>query len=621
MGIKLYKGVAGMTTMPVDVLQPREGQQVVNDFAISIATANGSGSQTSNLTIIRSLFKMGIPVNGKNLFPSNIKGLPTWYIIRVSKDGHVARRETSEVLVAMNQKTVVEDHETLIPGGVCIYDDSLKFDPDRDDVTYYPMPVKALIKGVSAPPALRNYIANMVYVGVVAQVLGIELDKIEAALSDHFKGRQKPIDMNMEVVRRGYYWAAENLIKDDPFRIEPMDETRGKILLDGNSAAALGAVFGGVTFASWYPITPSTSLIDALNDYLPRLRKDPQTGNPTYAVVQAEDELAAIGMVIGAGWAGARAMTATSGPGISLMAEFSGLGYFAEIPAVIWDIGRVGPSTGLPTRTSQGDLTFIYNLGHGDTRQVCLLPGSIEECFEFGYKAFDIAEQAQTPVFVISDLDLGMNQWMGEPFDYPAEPINRGKVLSVEDLDQMESYGRYRDVDGDGITYRTLPGTRHYRGAYFARGTGHNEEAVYSERAEDWEQNLKRIARKFETIRTLVPGPVTSTTPGAEIGLIAYGTSDPAVVEAQGRLEANELKTDYLRLRALPINKAVIDFIAGHDRLYVIENNFNGQLAEILRAELPELAPKIKSLSHCDGLPLTARWIVESLEAEEQNYA
>ena len=610
-----------MTTMPVDVLQPREGQQAVNDFAINIATANGSGSQTSNLTIIRALFKMGIPVNGKNLFPSNIKGLPTWYIIRVSKDGYVARREMSEILVAMNQKTVVEDHQTLISGGVCFYDDSLKFNPDRDDVTYYPMPVKKLVKGVSAPPALRNYIANMVYVGVIAQVLGIEIDKIETALSDHFKGRQRPIDMNMDVVKRGYYWAAENLIKRDPFQIEPMDETEGKIILDGNSAAALGAVFGGVTFASWYPITPSTSLIDALNDYLPRLRKDPQTGEPTYAIVQAEDELAAIGMVIGAGWAGARAMTATSGPGISLMAEFAGLGYFAEIPAVIWDIGRMGPSTGLPTRTAQGDLTFIYYLGHGDTRQVCLLPASIEECFEFGYKAFDIADQAQTPVFVMSDLDLGMNQWMGEPFDYPTESINRGKVLSAEDLEKMESYGRYRDVDGDGIPYRTLPGTQHYKAAYFARGTGHNEDAIYSERAADWEQNLERIARKFETIRSLVPAPVTDTTPGTTVGLIAYGTSDPAVVEARDRLKARELKTDYLRLRALPITDAVIDFIETHDRLYVIENNFNGQLAEILRAELPDVAPKIKSLAHCDGLPLTARWITESLEAEEQNYA
>ena len=608
-----------MSIMPASVLSPQIEQRVVNDFAINVATANGSGSQTSNLTIIRSLFKMGIPVNGKNLFPSNIKGLPTWYIVRVSQDGYVARREQSEILIAMNQATVVEDHDTLIPGGVCFYNDALKFEPNRTDVTYYPMPVKALIKGVKVPTSLRNYIANMVYVGVLAQVIGIDLEKVEESLSDHFNGKEKPIALNMEVVRNGYDWAAETVTKADPYFVEPMDATAGKIMLDGNSAAALGAVFGGVTFAAWYPITPSTSLIDGLNQYLPQLRNDPDTGEPTYCVAQAEDELAAIGMILGAGWAGARAMTSTSGPGISLMSEFAGLGYFAEIPAVIWNIVRMGPSTGLPTRVSQGDLMFTYNLGHGDSKQICLLPASIEECFEFGYKAFDIAEQAQAPVFVLSDLDLGMNLWMGDPFTYPDEPMNRGKVLSAAELDEVEDYGRYKDIDGDGIAYRTVPGTPHLKAAYFTRGTGHNEYARYSERSDDWTANLDRLARKFDTIRSIVPSPAVDTNDKASIGIISYGSSDPAVVEARGRLDKKDVETSYLRLKALPINDEVLEFIEAHDRVYVVENNYNGQLAEILRSELPQVSMKLTSLSQCDGLPLTARWIVESIEAEEQN--
>ena len=610
-----------MQILPADVMQAQKKQQVVNDFAINIATENGSGSQTANTAILRALFKMGIPVNGKNLFPSNIKGLPTWYIIRASKNGYTARRHQYEILVAMNQKTIEEDLANLASGGVCFYNDSFKFEPDRTDVIYYPMPAKELLKGVDIPANLRNYIINMVYVGALTQVLGIEIDQIEQALFHHFGGRPKPVALNMEVVKRAYYWAKENLLKQDPYAVEPMGKTAGKIMLDGNSAAALGAVYGGVTFAAWYPITPSTSLIDALNEYLPKLRRDAKTGEPTYVVVQAEDELAAAGMVIGAGWAGARAMTATSGPGISLMAEFAGLGYFAEVPAVFWDIVRIGPSTGLPTRTSQGDVAFVYNLGHGDTKQICLFPGSLEECFEFGYKALDLAEQLQTPVFVLSDVDLGMNQWMGEAFAYPAEPLKRGKVLTAEDLDRLGGkFARYRDVDGDGIPYRTLPGNTHHNAAYFARGTGHNEEAAYSERPDDWENNLTRLSRKFETARRYVPAPVANMVKGAKIGLMAYGSTDPAVVEARDRLRAKKIETSYLRLRALPLSDGVAEFIASHDRVYVVENNFNGQMGDILRAELPEMADRLFSLAHCDGLPLTARWIVEAFEKEEQKY-
>ncbi|RME50254.1 MAG: 2-oxoacid:acceptor oxidoreductase subunit alpha [Caldilineae bacterium] len=607
-----------MITAPLEASATRTAEKVVNDFSISIATVNGSGSQTANTAILRALFKMGIPVNGKNLFPSNIKGMPTWYIIRLSKAGYAARRDTVEIVVAMNQQSVEEDLQQVAPGGVFFFDEALRFERSRDDVTYYPMPVKALVKDTAVPTALKNYIVNMVYVGVVSAVLGIDIAEVENALHHHFKGKAKPVALNMEVVNRAYLWARENVLKADPFYVEPMDATEGMIMLDGNAAAALGAVYGGVTLAAWYPITPSTSVIDNLNHYLARLRTDPETGKATYAVVQAEDELAAIGTVLGAGWAGARAMTATSGPGISLMAEFAGMGYFAEIPAVIWDVMRMGPSTGLPTRTSQGDVIFIYTLGHGDTKQVCLFPADPKECFDFGVIAFDLAEQLQTPVFVLSDLDLGMNQWMSPVFEYPAQPINRGKVLDAEALEKAGQFARYRDVDGDGIPYRTIPGTDHPLAAYFTRGTGHDENAIYSERPDVWERNLQRLARKFETARTLVPAPEVDAAANAEAGIIAYGTTHPAIVEARDRLAAAGLTTDYLRLRALPFHPDVEAFIAAHERVYVVENNFNGQMCQILRMELPELAPKLISIAHCDGLPLTAGWVTSSILEKEQ---
>ncbi len=607
-----------MITAPLEASATRTAEKVVNDFSISIATVNGSGSQTANTAILRALFKMGIPVNGKNLFPSNIKGMPTWYIIRLSKAGYAARRDTVEIVVAMNQQSVEEDLQQVAPGGVFFFDEALRFERSRDDVTYYPMPVKALVKDTAVPTALKNYIVNMVYVGVVSAVLGIDIAEVENALHHHFKGKAKPVALNMEVVNRAYLWARENVLKADPFYVEPMDATEGMIMLDGNAAAALGAVYGGVTLAAWYPITPSTSVIDNLNHYLARLRTDPETGKATYAIVQAEDELAAIGTVLGAGWAGARAMTATSGPGISLMAEFAGMGYFAEIPAVIWDVMRMGPSTGLPTRTSQGDVLFIYTLGHGDTKQVCLFPADPKECFDFGVIAFDLAEQLQTPVFVLSDLDLGMNQWMSPVFEYPAQPINRGKVLDAEALEKAGQFARYRDVDGDGIPYRTIPGTDHPLAAYFTRGTGHDENAIYSERPDVWERNLQRLARKFETARTLVPAPEVDAAANAEAGIIAYGTTHPAIVEARDRLAAAGLTTDYLRLRALPFHPDVEAFIAAHERVYVVENNFNGQMCQILRMELPELAPKLISIAHCDGLPLTAGWVTSSILEKEQ---
>lgn len=588
-----------------------ERPYTINDFSIVVATVNGTGSQTANLALLRAFFKMGIPVNGKNIFPSNIQGLPTWYHIRVSHEGYVARRHTSEVLVAFNEATVYADVQNLPPGGLFLYNADWRSVPQRDDAYSYGVPVNQFIRDTGMKGKLRDYITNMVYVGALAYLLDVPIGKIDEALSFHFKGRRKLIDPNMAVVQAAYDWAETNLNREHPYRIEAMDATAGQIMITGNEAAALGAVFGGVTVVAWYPITPSTSLVDALNDYLPQMRRDPETGQATYAVIQAEDELAAIGMLIGAGWAGARAMTATSGPGISLMAEFAGLGYFAEVPAVIWDVQRVGPSTGLPTRTSQGDLIFTYYLGHGDTKNVILLPASVKECFEFGYAAFDLADQLQTPVFVLSDLDLGMNNWMSEPFTYPAQPINRGKVLTADEI--TKEYGRYKDIDGDGIPYRTLPGNEHPLAAWFARGTGHNEAAVYSERPEDWANNMDRIRRKFDTARDLVPAPVIDEVDGAEIGIIAYGTTQYAIDEARDRLAADGLKSSFLRLRALPINSQVTDFIARYDRVYVVELNRDGQLHTILRSELPELATRLVSLSYLDGMPLTARWVVEAI--------
>lgn len=594
-----------------------EREPIVNDFSLVVATANGTGSQTANLTLLRAFFKMGIPVNGKNIFPSNIQGLPTWYHIRVSFQGYVARRHTSEILVAFNEATVLQDLQDLPPGGVCVYNTDWRFTPDRDDVIFYGVPVNEFVVKTGLSGKLRDYISNMVYVGALAYLLNIQLDVIEEALGFHFKKRKKLVDSNMAVVRDAYDWASENLTKIDPYRVEPMNATDHLIMITGNEAAGLGAVYGGVTFAAWYPITPSTSLIDAVNDYLPQLRRDPETGKATYAVVQAEDELSAIGMVIGAGWVGARALTATSGPGVSLMAEFAGLSYFAEVPAVIWDIQRVGPSTGLPTRTGQGDLTFAYYLGHGDTKNVVLLPATVKECFEFGTTSLNLADELQTLVLVLSDLDLGMNNWMSEPFEYPSEPIRRGKVLTAEDIEQ-KGFARYKDIDGDGVGYRTLPGTEHPRAAYFARGTGHNENAVYSERSEDWVENMARLVRKFETARKLVPGPIIDKVDGAKIGIIGFGTTKFAIDEARDRLADDGIKTSFMRLRALPIKDEVKQFIAEHDRLYVVELNRDGQLHAILQTEVPDMATKLISLSYLDGMPLTARWVVENLEAKEQ---
>ncbi len=596
----------------------REDRRNVNDFSIQVATVNGSGSQSANTVLLRSIFQMGVPVSGKNLFPSNIAGLPTWYTIRASRHGYIARKKEIDFLVAMNAETAQEDVMSLRPGAACVYDEPLNLSGLRQDITFYPVPYDKLVATVCPEAKLRRLVKNMIYVGVVDSLLGIDIKESEKAVNTQFAAKKKAAELNISAVRAGYDYARATFIKKDPFFIEPMDENRGKIIIDGNAAAALGCMFAGVTVVTWYPITPSTSLVEQLIEYLKEYRIGPD-GKATFAVVQAEDELAAIGMVLGAGWAGARSMTSTSGPGISLMSEFVGLGYYVEIPGVIFDIQRVGPSTGLPTRTMQGDVLKCAFLSHGDTKHILLLPSSVEECFTMAGEAFDLAERFQTPVFVLSDLDLGMNNWMSRPFTYPEKPIDRGKVLNAEDLQRLGGFARYKDVDGDGIPYRTLPGTNHPAAAYFTRGSGHNEKAQYSERGEDYVRNMDRLSRKFETARQFVPAPVLEGGGPSRVGIIAYGTSHWAVTEARDQLKKEYgMELDYLRLRAYPFSPNVHSFIAGHDVVYVVEQNRDAQMLALLKLDAaPEQIVKLRSVLHYDGLPIDARSVTDEIVAQE----
>jgi 2-oxoglutarate ferredoxin oxidoreductase subunit alpha len=593
-------------------------QPVVNDFSIQVATVNGSGSQSANTVLLRTIFQMGVPVSGKNLFPSNIAGLPTWYTIRASKKGYIARKKEIDFLVAMNPETAKEDVLSLASGAAVLYDEPLKLNELRSDLTFYAVPYDKLTAAVCPESKLRKLVRNMVYVGVVAQLLSLDMTEVEKALRKQFKTKVKAAELNWNAAKAGYDYAASSLTKADPFFVERMDKTRGMVIIDGNAAAALGCMFAGVTVVTWYPITPSSSLVESLIDYMKEYRLGPD-GKATFAIVQAEDELAAIGMVLGAGWAGARSMTATAGPGISLMAEFSGLGYYVEIPGVIWDIQRVGPSTGLPTRTSQGDISFVASLSHGDTRHPMLLPASVHECFTMATEAFNLAEELQTPVFVMSDLDLGMNNWMSEPFQYPDTPINRGKILSKEDLDRLGGFARYKDIDGDGIGYRTLPGTEHPGAAWFARGSGHNEKSQYSERPDDYVHNLDRLNRKFEHARTRVPRPEVYRDDGNEVGIIAYGTSHHALVETLDQLESEYgVKSDYLRLRAFPFTREVHEFIAAHKRVYIVDQNRDAQMHQLLKLDIavPDII-KLRSVRHYNGLPIDARSITDDIISQE----
>ncbi len=591
--------------------------ELVNDFSLQVASVNGSGSQSSNLVVLRTMFQMGIPVSGKNLFPSNIAGLPTWYTIRASRRHYIGRKQDADFLVALNPETAQEDVAGLIPGAAVVYDQPLQLEKQRTDLIFYPVPFDKLVTGIAADAKLRKLVRTMIYVGVLAHLLQMDIAEVETAVRRQFRRKPKAADLNWAAVRAGLDYARQNLVKRDRCRLERMHETAGQIIIDGNTAAALGCMFAGVTVAAWYPITPSSSLCESLIDLLRKHRIDPATGKATFAVIQAEDELAAVGMVLGAGWMGARAMTSTSGPGISLMAEFAGLGYYAEIPAVIFDIQRVGPSTGLPTRTAQGDIGCIAQLSHGDTRHLMLFPGSVAECYEHAIAAFDLAEQLQTPVFVLSDLDLGMNNWISPAFQYPARPLQRGKVLTADDLNRLGEFARYRDVDGDGIPWRTLPGTAHRNAAYFTRGSGHNDRAQYSERPHDYAGNMDRLRRKFETARALVPPAVRERAGAGRVGVIAFGSSHYPVLEALDQLQEEAgIAAGYLRLRAFPFGPEVAAFVGAHEVIFVVEQNRDGQMLDVLKTDLaPEMAPRLQPVRCYDGLPIAARAISREIEA------
>jgi 2-oxoglutarate/2-oxoacid ferredoxin oxidoreductase subunit alpha len=596
------------------------GQPVVNDLTIHVATVNGSGSQSSNNVLMRSIFQMGVPVSGKNMFPSNIAGLPTWFTIRANKDGWIARKKEVDLMVCMNAQTAKEDVEALEPGSLCIYDAPLNCKSIRNDITFYEVPFAKLAGELTTDSRLRKLLTNMIYVGIVAELIGIERTEIVAAITKQFKGKQKAIDPNVAAIDKGIEFAKANLPRQNKWRIGRMNKTAGKIIIDGNAAAAIGAMFGGVTVVTWYPITPSSSLCESLIDYMKQHRIGPD-GKATFAIVQAEDELAAIGMVLGAGWAGARSMTSTAGPGISLMSEFAGLGYFAEIPGVIWDIQRVGPSTGLPTRTAQGDIIEVATLSHGDTNHIALIPSSVEECFEFGSEALDLAEMFQTPIFVLSDLDLGMNNWMSDPFKYPTKPYRRGKVLTTEKLKELGGkWGRYLDIDNDGIPYRSIPGTD--APSYFTRGSGHDAMGRYSERPEDYKALVDRLSKKYDTARKFVPKPVVDIRRGAKIGFIAYGTTDFPLQESRHQLKSERnVETSYLRLRALPFTDDLKSFIASHDHIYVVEQNRDGQMGDLIRLEVGEDQRKIRKILHYTGLPCDARSITNAVLQMERDGA
>jgi 2-oxoglutarate/2-oxoacid ferredoxin oxidoreductase subunit alpha len=597
-------------------------QRATNDFTIRVATVNGSGSQSSNLVLTNAIFRLGIPVAPKNVFPSNIEGLPTWFDVRVSSKGYQCRTRDVDFLVALNAATWRQDVASVKPGGAVVHESTYPLSGEvvRDDIVYYAVPFNELAKTNFSDGALRKYLLNMIYVGVLGELLGIDEATVEAAIGSQFKRKAKALATNVEAARIGSSYAREHLTKRDRFGLERMSgKTDGRSYLDGNRAAALGCVMGGCTVAAWYPITPSSSLCENFIALAEKYRVDPKTGEKRVAIVQAEDELAAIGMVLGAGWAGARAMTSTSGPGISLMAEWAGYGYYAEVPAVIFDVQRAGPSTGLPTRTMQGDVSFAYTLSHGDTKHIVLLPATVQEAYEMSMEAFDLADRFQTPIFVLSDLDLGMNSWLTPTLPYPERPFDRGKVLGEKDLNRLESWGRYRDVDRDGIPYRTLPGTNHTGAGYFTRGTGHDEEARYSEMPDVWQRNLDRLVRKHETARKAIPQPIADDR-GHDVAILAYGTTHHAVVEARDILREDGIEVDYLRLRALPFSPDVAAFVARHDRVYVVEQNRDGQVYGLLRTELPDhLVSRIQSIRHYNGVPVDAHAIVDPLlEAERE---
>jgi 2-oxoglutarate ferredoxin oxidoreductase subunit alpha len=587
-----------------------------NDFVVRFANVNGSGSASANALFAKSILRMGVPIAARNIFPSNIQGLPTWYEVRVSGAGWLGRRGGCDLMVAMNPQTWDKDVASIDPGGYLFYDSTRPMPPSkfRDDVHVVGVPLTEICNARYTDARQRQLFKNIIYVGALAQLLGIELGAVEKLIGEQFKGKDKLIEPNVEALRMGHDWAAANLAPIG-LKVRRADAVGERILVEGNSAAALGAIYGGATVCAWYPITPSTSMAEAFQRWCRRFRVDPETKKNRFAILQAEDELASIGMVIGAAWNGARAFTCTSGPGVSLMQEFIGLSYFAEIPAVIFDIQRAGPSTGMPTRTQQCDILAAAYASHGDTKHVLLFPEDPRECFEFGAAAFDLADRLQTTVFVMSDLDIGMNEWLCRPFEWDGKRrLDRGKVMTYEDLEAGREFGRYLDVDGDGIPYRTYPGTHPTKGSFFTRGTSRDRYARYTEEGGPYVDNMQRLLRKFETAKRLVPGPVRrDASVPTRYGVIYFGSTSPAMAEALAALEQRGLHLDAMRVRAFPFCDEVIDFVLGHDQVFLVEQNRDAQLKSLLVNEGAIDPARIISVLHYDGTPITARFIIDEI--------
>jgi 2-oxoglutarate ferredoxin oxidoreductase subunit alpha len=588
----------------------------VNDFVLKIATVNGTGSASANGLLMKALFRMGIPVTGKNLFPSNIQGLPTWYEIRANREGYMSASDQLDVMVAMNVQTYQKDLEEVSPGGFLIYDSTWPRESTlhRDDITVLGVPLSRMCNEEFTAARIRILMKNVAYVGALAALLDIDLDIIKQLLEETFASKPKVVDSNLKAIMLGYDYAQNNFTCPLPVHAETMGDNSGNIMITGNEATGLGCLYAGATVGAWYPITPSTGVMDSFAKYCNKFRIDPETGEHNYCIIQAEDELAAAGMVLGANWVGARAFTPTSGPGISLMSEFIGFAYYAEIPSVFIDVQRVGPSTGMPTRTQQSDVLLCANASHGDTKHPVLIPSNPHECFEMAVTAFDLAERLQTPVFLLSDLDIGMNDWMVPELKWNDDyRPDRGKVLGPAELEKMDRFVRYLDVDGDGIAYRTLPG-EDPKGAYFVRGSGHNRYGAYTEDGEQYQDVLDRLLVKWKTAKTLVPDAVLSKADrSTKLGILAYGSSDGAVIEARDRLAEQGIHVDYLRIRAIPFSAEVEDFLRSHDTIFVVEQNRDAQMKSLLMMEANDIADRLVSILHYNGLPIPSKCVVEGV--------
>ena len=585
----------------------------VNNFVIRFANVNGTGSASANYLFAKAIFRMGIPVTPKNIFPSNIQGLPTWYDVRVSEKGYLGRREGVDIMVCVNPQSMPDDVRSVRSGGYFIYDSTKALHPEliRSDVTYIGMPLMEMCLREFTDPRQRQLFKNIIYVGALVALLDIEFEVLEQLLAEQFEGKEKLISLNIKALKLGVQYIHDNFSFPLEIRLERRDLVGDKILVDGNSACGLGAVYGGATVVAWYPITPSTSVVEGFETYAKKLRIDPETGKKNFAIVQAEDELAAISMVIGANWNGARSFTATSGPGLSLMNEFLGLAYFAEIPTVLIDVQRTGPSTGMPTRTQQSDILLAAYASHGDTKQVLIFPSTPKECFEMTAESFDLAELLQTPIILMTDLDLGMNDHMSEPFVWDdSKPYDRGKVLDAQQLEELPRFGRYLDVDGDGITYRTIPGTHPTKGSFFTRGTSRDEYAAYTEDGSVYARNMDRLLKKWDTTKDIVPAPVLYQQENkSPYGLIFFGTSTYSAEEAMDEMEVSGTVFDAMRLRSFPFNKTVEDFIHSHEMVFIIEQNRDGQMRSLLINELNVNPQKMIAVLNFDGMPITAQFI------------